>query len=112
MAKKVGVVQWNSCGLLRDIDDVNLFFDELHRVAICLQKTHLNDFHTQQLRCPQFFSRKDRVSSNPSGGVALAVQSGVARAQVPLQTPLEVRAVHILLNHCRIDGSRGRHSGT
>ena len=89
-------MQWNCRGLLRNIDDVNSFFDELRPVAICLQETHLTDSHTQVLRHHQVF-RKDRHSSNPSGGVAVVVQSGVACAQVPLQISLEAVAVRILL---------------
>ena len=57
----------------------------------------MTDSHTQVLRHQQVF-RKDRHSSNPSGGVAVVVQSGVACALVPLQTSLEAVAVRILLD--------------
>ena len=96
MSKPV-FMQWNCRGLLRNIDDVNFFMDELRPIALSLQETHLNDFHTSILRRHQVF-RKDRPTSNSSGGVAVIVQSEVACSQSSLCTPLEAVAVRLLLD--------------
>lgn len=96
LAKHLGIMQLNCRGLLRNIDDINSYFSELRPVAICLQETHLTDSHTQVPHHQVF--RKDRHASNPLGGVAVVVQSGVACAQVPLQTSLKAVAVCILLD--------------
>ena len=90
-------MQWNCRGLLRNIDDVNHFMDELRPIALALQETHLRDHPPHVLRRHKVF-RKDRLCSNSSGGVTVVVQSGVACSEVPLCTPLEAVAVRLLLD--------------
>lgn len=91
---KVNLMQ---CGLLRNIDDINHFMDELRPIALALQETHLHDRSPHILRRHRVF-KKDRLSDTPPDGVAVVVQGGVACSEVPLCTPLEAVAVRLLLD--------------
>jgi len=93
------IIQWNINGLQKHYTYIHRAKFAIKPIAFCFQETNLKPNTTFPIRGFNGFFKNRKTNLRASGGVAIYVNNLIESKEVPIQSPLEVIAVSLLLKN-------------